>query len=392
MKDLDFDELDKAVNTLMAGVPNSAAPPAETPEKTLDLSSTLPNETPPQAAAPSPSPSLSPAPDPALPPASRSSAPVAPASRRSGRFMDVVHTPSAMKSETRPVSRHAATIEPSPEASEEVVAEPSVPTVPPATSESSSESSAPKADSTETIAPKSDWPDPLEMANFSPAEKPESKPAQDALPKEPEVKESKEPESPPAPEAPLTTPFLPDTKVEKRPLGANATLPKEDTPPSEPVKDFPTLTNDDQLPATADDVKPLLPEELHSDLVAIESDTTEPELPTLETELTTSETETEAKDAAIPPKKEKPTQAKSEKESAKPESPISGPTSIPQQYREEPASDDQKSGAIYDTSAYHQPLAHPAKQKSGWMWVVWIVLILLVGAGAGAALYFLGIL
>ena len=68
-----------------------------------------------------------------------------------------------------------------------------------------------------------------------------------------------------------------------------------------------------------------------------------------------------------------------------------GPTSIPQQYREEPSTGDKDNGAIYDTDTYHQPIAHPAKKKSGWMWVVWIVAILLLGAGGGAALYFLGL-
>jgi hypothetical protein len=69
-----------------------------------------------------------------------------------------------------------------------------------------------------------------------------------------------------------------------------------------------------------------------------------------------------------------------------------GPISIPQQYKEEPSTGDAKNGAIYDTDTYHhQPLAHPKKKKSGWMWVIWIILILIIGAAAGAALYWAGI-
>ncbi|MCB9820104.1 hypothetical protein H6796_02270 [Candidatus Nomurabacteria bacterium] len=47
---------------------------------------------------------------------------------------------------------------------------------------------------------------------------------------------------------------------------------------------------------------------------------------------------------------------------------------------------------IYATAAGTQPLQHPAKQKSGITRVIWIVLLLVVGAGGAAALYFSGIL
>ena len=65
-----------------------------------------------------------------------------------------------------------------------------------------------------------------------------------------------------------------------------------------------------------------------------------------------------------------------------------GPTSITQQYTEQPSTGDQPTGAIFDTEAYRKPLSHPAKKKSGWLYVLWIVLLLVVGAGAGAAVYF----
>ena len=69
-----------------------------------------------------------------------------------------------------------------------------------------------------------------------------------------------------------------------------------------------------------------------------------------------------------------------------------GPTSIPQQYQEEKSTGDQPSGSIYDTDSYHQPLAHPAKTKSGWLWIIWILLLLIVSGGGAVALYFLGII
>lgn len=64
-----------------------------------------------------------------------------------------------------------------------------------------------------------------------------------------------------------------------------------------------------------------------------------------------------------------------------------GPVSITQQYKEKPA-EVAEPGAIYDTENYHQPITAPVKKKSGAWVILWILLILLVGGGAGAAFYF----
>ncbi|MNX68010.1 hypothetical protein D3C86_991710 [compost metagenome] len=69
-----------------------------------------------------------------------------------------------------------------------------------------------------------------------------------------------------------------------------------------------------------------------------------------------------------------------------------GPASIQPQYKEEPSSTKEEHAAIYDTDSYHQPLVHPVKKKSGWLWVVWIVLLLALGAGGAAALYYFKII
>ena len=68
-----------------------------------------------------------------------------------------------------------------------------------------------------------------------------------------------------------------------------------------------------------------------------------------------------------------------------------GLTSISQQYTEQPTAE-QPSGAIYDTAQYHAPVdSHPAKKKKSkaLMWIVWILVLLLVGVAAGAGYYFL---
>ena len=43
---------------------------------------------------------------------------------------------------------------------------------------------------------------------------------------------------------------------------------------------------------------------------------------------------------------------------------------------------------VYTSEAYTKPLAHPQKKKTGWFSVVLIILLLLVGAGAGFAIYY----
>ena len=77
-----------------------------------------------------------------------------------------------------------------------------------------------------------------------------------------------------------------------------------------------------------------------------------------------------------------------EKPILEPKSKLNTPTSISQQYTEKPNSDNQKTGAIYDTSSYHKVITRQPNKKSGWMWVLWIFLLLLAGAGAGVAFYF----
>ena len=271
--------------------------------------------------------------------------------------------------------------EPQPELEETVTKEeaPSTPVTPsPAASSEPAIEEHPNA--------KSEWPDPLDMAGYNheadtskSSNEPESKPEKveekiEETASEPVLVES-------SPDGPLTSPFLPDAKVEKRPLGSlEASTPAEEPDRTPPVSSDVQKTQDDpsdQLPALPKDVEPVLPEELHSDLVEVESDTTSSGVPK------TEEREDDTPKAPMP-------SSESSKQEEKPAS--TGPTSIPQQYHEEPTSGDEKNGAIYDTDTYHQPLAHPAKKKSGWMVVLWIVVILLVGAGGTAALYLLGVL
>jgi len=288
--------------------------------------------------------------------------------------MDVVHPSMDMKKPDtpapKPVSRQGATIAPSPSMTTPVTPSPEEPAQTPAPEPVSAAPQPAMAPATTAHQPQatSDWPDPLELATEKADMPLTDKPEEQA-------KEGTDTNSQPE-STPLTSPFLPDTKVEKRPLGGAA--------PTDAVPELPVagtgkegLTVDDpnaQLPPEPETTAPL-PAELQGDLVAIESGSAK--------EATVSH------NAAAP--EEKPAEATVTEPPAEENKPT-GPVSIPQQYREEPSTGDQQSGAIYDTDTYHQPLAHPAKKKSGWLWVVWIILILVVGAGAGALLFFAGII
>jgi hypothetical protein len=276
MQDIDFDELDRAVNSTLDPKPQADV-------KAVSDSFAV------NVSRPEPS-------TPSTPPAAR---------RSSGRFMDVVHPSSDMRS--------SSTLERSaprpPEPREETP-------------------KAPEAKDTS-------WPDPLDFHGFKDDEPAES----------PAVSDSKEKEL----STPLESPFLSDAKVEKRPLGAFST---NETPALEPPSQpTPPVEGKEELLLEASDEALLLAHiEAHE----------EPLKPEIVPEATPAPVE---------------------------EEPI-GPTSITQQYKEQPSTTDQPSGAIYDTEAYHQPLAHPVKKKSGALVIVWIIALILVGAGVGAGVYF----
>lgn len=421
MKELDFDELDRAVNSLMTGMakkqpdsqdtPNHASDATPPTDETKDSSSSIEVPVKNRETESVPVSSSPPSPSPSLPFATR----------RGGRFMDVVRPSADMKKQVpgRPISRQGVTIEP------QIPPLSSLSTSIPSEHEEEEQTVAtPKPASPfikDHVAPENEWPDPLDMASFKddtslpdkPVEEDKQKLEEPDVATEPVLAEQpselpppEEPKDPTLPDDktdyPATSPFLPDAKVEKRPLGAATLHSAINEPKTTLIEDddkSTTDTNDDlhtQLPALPKDVTSPLPDELQSELMAIEADTTThtplPEEPVKES-MTQAEDEGVPEDS-MPVSVPSSTPVQATTSSAEPKEaplPAHGTISIPQQYREEPSSGNQESGAIYDTDTYHQPLTHPPKQKSGWLWVVWIVVILLLGAGGGAALYFLGV-
>ncbi|CAN5387326.1 hypothetical protein BH10PAT4_BH10PAT4_2890 [soil metagenome] len=299
MTDIDFDELDRAVNSLVN--PDAKPVPGESP--------LVPAVAPTAASAP----------------VASNPAPLA-ERRSSGRFMDVVHPSSDMRSSVpdRPASREAATIAP-------------VLTTPSASIE------APK--------PATSWPDPIDMHEAT------QEKAITALPV---------PEPPKDSNGPLESPFLTDAKVEKRPLGAfsNESRESEPTPsisaattPSTPelTMDTTDTTMVGEKASESSDQPVVndtpMPAELQPGLLSIESNE-DPKI---------------AKEEPIVP---------------------AGPTSITQQYTQQPSTGDKPVANMFDTAAYKKPKAAAGKKKSGWLIVLWIFLLIVVGAGVGAAVYF----
>ena len=181
------------------------------------------------------------------------------------------------------------------------------------------------------------------------------------------------PEEKPAPELPeIDSPFLPGTKVEKRPLGGVA--PVAETPLLEqlaeepaPQEDAPTPEPEAPAQVTEEPAEEQpQPEQInYSDEEQVASD-----IASIEHEVLPSEEHTEEEPAPLPP------------------SEPSVPASIPQQYEEAPAATPQQSGAIFDTEAYHQPFASAPKTGANlWLILLWVGGLLVLGAAAGVAVY-----
>ena len=307
MSDIDFDELDRAVTGALNGTP--AATPKSQPDELIESLDTIETLEPIQrtslASSRGSAPVSAPVPEPATtidtPEVTRVINPpvTAPAAPRpsSGRFMDIVHPSSDMRSNNNEVVR------------------------------------------------------PFEK-------KPEITPTVEPV-AEPVTYDA------PAWNEPLESPFLPDTKVEKRPLGGSGLL---EAP--EPQELLEPLTMPDPIDFAQSQaiIEPNEPEVIITEEPVVE-EVVELEIP-VEPELVVQEQLKQVEDLPSPVFVE--------------QEPV-GPTSITQQYKEQ-VSTNQESGAIYDTESYHQPVTKPVK-KSGNLAILWIALLVVFGAAAGWAVY-----
>ena len=350
MKDIDFDELDQAVSSVLKT-------PAEANETSVDASA---SEKPKEEVAIETAEPVAAAPAPAEP-----EAPTAPktplAIKRRGQFMDVVHPSSDMTGkpgEVPAVPASKVSIQPiSPSVEPEVPADaPAEVTEVALEAPADAEPIAPEtpqapAETADHAQSERTWPDPLDVMETQEETKDASTAAVAAV-------EDTAVETPPATEeGPVVgpeeesvseTPFLPDTKVDKRPLDAFS---PEETPAD--------VTTPGAVEAPAEP----LPPELQPDVVAVEANPSDkPE-------------EESAKETPAPAEK-----------TSTPEPSFNA--SIPQQYvAEENKADEDHS--IFDTREYHQPIT-PGKTKKGgfpgWLTAV-LVILLLAGIGAAAGYF-----
>lgn len=340
MQDIDFEELDRAVSSALGtSGPITDVSPAPAPTPTAVVS---PTPAPVSAPAPAPSPVVSTAPS---VPFVASNAPAATPLRHASD----IHTRQTVT--PRAVDMPATIAQPDVAPTETVREAPSIvrrstgrfmDVVHPSSDMRTAPVLAPRP--SQTIVTPVTQPEPV-------ATEPVEAPELPVFSFEPTVE---------ADATPLETPFLSDAKVEKRPLGAFSAYDFEESPSAAP-----------QALETVDPAADISEEVL---IGTIESADTDPQA--VETQPVAEEAPAPA--AVVPA----PTVDLSH---------LLQPTttSIQQQYTEQPAAvAAEPTGAIFDTEAYHQPLAHPQKKKSGLSIILWIVGLIVFGAGLGAVLYF----
>ena len=354
MTDLDFDELDKAVNSLMGDVPapqaktsapeSSNVPEVYTAEESAPAVSAV--ETPVSSTPASVSPAVRPTPSLAV--------------KRRGQFMDVMHpsadmkTPSRAPRSTAIVSRQGVTLAPAVEAPSEVpAADQSTPEKTPETLDSQSDTTL------DTPVSSPSWPDPIDIAQQQDSvSASEATPVAEALATEDSAQSDTV--------EPLSSPFIPGAKVEKRPLGQ--------------AQPSGSTAEDVEAPAQIDidTTEATLPTELSGDVLAVESN-----------ELKTEEA-VPAAEVAPAPEVETPKETP-EPVSVPSEPPVSetpeGPASIPPQYKTDENGDEPaEHSALYDAVNTH--VASPAKKKSGWLVPVAIIGLIILGCAGGVFIYY----
>lgn len=348
MKDIDFDELDRAVSSVLT----SKDAPVESAAEPVAV----------KTAAPAPAVDV-PAPPAAPSPAivqSRQTITPSPATRRSGRFMDVVHPSSDMKTASSPATKPriqpiSPTVTPDPSPHPAPVAD-VIPDVTSPEPETPKLTVAPTEEhptlDTLTTTPESStqqaWPDPLSFEENE-SKDTETVDAPTDVITNPEPVVSNEPSQ---------TPFLADAKVDKRPLGGYEPSAVE------------TSSLQDEVESQGDIGAPvaIVPRELEEDVVTLDANELD-QMP------------------APAPKVEETEPIKEEK--AESTTPVA--TSIPQQYKATESAPDSETHAIFDTDSYHQPLTPPkAGSKRVWIWVLLVGGLLIVGAGLGALWYMAG--
>ncbi len=416
-REFNFDELDKAVNSLIGDPAKQPAQPAAstTPAATSQPQAAQP--APPQTSLPPasvpPRANSTPVPSRNIPTAERSAptassqptpAPVAPTSVPTpakpavekpgapGRFMDVVHPASDMavsaKEEMKKgIGAEGKTVEPlSSNITPDPLPEKSAANTPNSAQLSVKAPVTPDAMITTPDTEEKAWEDPLEEATKNEKEREIKQGAQERLGLTPKANEQDQEKS--EEKKPL---FLPDAKVEKRPLGAfaedNKAEEKETKEDDKDKKETPAKLTidgvgdvDSEEKKAEEESSDLLLPELGKEIVAVEASDT-----------IAGDEDSAKKDEEKEKSKEQDKKKEDDKDKKAPAKPDT--FSIPKQYKEKQASADHKPKSIYDTEEYHRSLATAAAKKKKnnkwWVWVLVILGLLILGVGLGAGAYFL---
>ena len=115
-----------------------------------------------------------------------------------------------------------------------------------------------------------------------------------------------------------------------------------------------------------------LPAELNGDIVALES-----------SNVVNGDISTTASEASVAG------EAVADAEQHEPSLPPVPSGAITQQYAEQPSTGDQTSGVIFDTATYHKSIDTPTKKKHSFVtWLLWVLVLISLGAAAGAGYFF----
>lgn len=412
MKDIDFDELDRAVSSVLGENVDEKqraeeVPANSAPSNNSDTSSPTP-ATPTEAVE-----------------ANSSDVPVAaPAKktlvqkRSAGRFMDVVHPSSDMKNQQQKtsVSRHGVSLAPvSPPETEttqrdELVEDPV-----------SQEQENPAIETHVVTEEPHAFPDPLDFHNFTPSSddpKAMDTASNDAAEASQNDRDNSSPDEQPGDDKddaldqtmselagldglmqdqrempPLDTPFVSDLAVEKRPLGAFSLGNESDVSAKESADE--EVVEKSDTPETHHDIGAAMNAALSDETDATAAKPDSPQLTETTDELA-EEVVDENADAQTTPETEvipEELQGDIVAIESREVTPTTGAAaavagSIPQQYVEKPAAQTEEETPVFDTTDYHQPLRHAAKKKSSWGTVLAILGLIILGAGAGAAIYY----
>ena len=438
MKDLDFDELDRAVNSLITNSPGSNNVIEPKPEEPQILDDN--NQSQPQA--------VDSTEDIVAESIAVSNPTVRPSN--SGRFMDVVHPSSDMRTVIAPAApentRQGITVSPIDDSTSnvekekvDIQSEQKAPV--PIMAEQNEDSDIDKIndDITETLnQTPSESPDSPFLTDAKVEKRPlgafsgdfaaalsnelaPTKPKEIAVPKEDVTKEDAKP-------AEIDTPFPAELQKELLLIESDSTthpelieqaIPSVDRPksfmtqpnttspdpiipkttkslPIEPVSVAPTVINvtdnssiaknsipfqtPSMHPQDVIDVKPVVPNISNDNIKPIAVDNKfNADVPVIKPANNMSDLNL----ASVPDVKA----TTSSISSSAPAAPSIGVASITQQYTEKPNTGDQNSGPIYDTDIYHKFFLRPMKSKPTWFVIIWIVLLLVIGAIAGALMY-----